>query len=124
MENDDLCARTSLAAQAQLCFAVLFFSVLFGRTRQDASILPHLVQDRDLCIRLSITIHYKMFPVFEEFICHNLSRPSFEEGKEVCQEERKEGRLYTNCVLTTVPSFTYIISLIIRTKEDKGYITI
>ena len=63
MENDDLCALTSLAAQAQLCFAVLFFSVLFGRTRQDASILPHLVQDRGLCIRLSITIHYKMFPV-------------------------------------------------------------
>lgn len=68
MENDDLCALTSLAAQAQLCFAVLFFSVLFGRTRQDASILTHLVQDRGLCIRLSITIHYKMFPVFKRML--------------------------------------------------------
>ena len=63
MENDDLCALTSLAAQAQLCFAVLF-----GRTRQDASILLHLVQDRGLCIRLSITIHYKMFPVFKRML--------------------------------------------------------
>ena len=68
MENNDLCALTSLAAQAQPCFAVLFFSVLFGRTRHDASILPHLVQDRGLCIRLSITIHYKIFPIFKRML--------------------------------------------------------
>lgn len=61
-----------------------------------------------------------MLPVFEEFICHNLSRPSFEERKEVCQEERKEGRLCTKCVLTTMESFTYIILLMIRTKGEKG----
>lgn len=58
MENNDLCAPTSLAAQAQPCFSVLFFSVLFGRTGHDASILPQLVQDRGLCIQPSITVHY------------------------------------------------------------------
>lgn len=58
----------SLAAQARPCFTASFFSVSFWRNEAGRQRTSHLVQDRGLCIRLSITIHYKIFPVFKRIL--------------------------------------------------------
>lgn len=67
MENNDLCAITPWQPKLDLVLQCHSF-VSFWRNEAACQCTSHLVQDRGLCIRLSITIHYKIFPVFKRIL--------------------------------------------------------